>query len=594
MKNEVSLCMIVKNEETYLPKCLSSIVGIVDEIIIVDTGSTDRTVEIAKSFGAKVYYFPWNNNFSEARNESLKYATKDWILILDGDEELYPEDGLNFKELLNNQLDENAIYYFETLNYYGNTIDDNSITINLNPRLYKNNQGTHYEGEVHNQLIYSENKYNAIYTLIKIHHFGYMNKIIDSKDKRTRNINLLKQQIEKDPDNYFAHFNLGTEYAALNDDKTALEHYYKSYEKFEPHNGYSFLLIFRIVFLNYNIKDYDVAFNFINIGLEHYPKFTDLYFLKSIILKDMDMPTLQIKALEKCIELGEAPSELKCLYGVGSFKAFYELGNAYLKLKDYDAAYNYYIEAMRSNPDFINPLFHIGHILKNKNTPFNDFKRIIEEFFSDYPKANIIIANLFYTEGFYKTALEYVEKCELAGIIPEDLMLLKAKCLVMSGGFNECAKMNSIVEFNSSYLYFSMYKVISSVLTNNYDNALTLLSNFKEDDLSGYDKKLLKVYTEFLKLYTIDPSLVLSDEENDQEYLAIIIEICEILLINNKFDELELTVNLLNLINNKFVLLNLGKLYNSYGYVELAKKEIMRSIKEFEVYDGEGLEILMS
>ncbi|MCB2312377.1 glycosyltransferase [Clostridium tagluense] len=593
MKNEVSLCMIVKNEETYLPRCLSSIKDIVDEIIIVDTGSTDRTIDIAKSFGANVHYFKWNNNFSDARNESLKYATKDWILILDGDDELYPEDQENLRDLLTKQLDENAIYYFETLNYYGSTIDNNSITINLNPRLYKNNQGTHYDGEIHNQLIFSENKYNAIYTLIKIHHFGYMNKSIDSKDKRTRNITLLKQQIKKDPDNYFAHFNLGTEYAALDDVKMALEHYYKSYENFEPHNGYSFLLIFRIVFLNYNIKDYDAAFKFINIGLENYPKFTDLYFLKALILKDMNMPTLQIKSLEKCIELGEAPSELKCLYGVGSFKAYYELGNAYLKLKDYDAAYNYYIEAMKSNPDFINPLYSIGHILKNKNTPFYDFKKIIEEFFSDYPKANIIIANLFYTEGFYKTALEYVEKCELAGIIPEDLMLLKANCLVMSGDFNECIKMNNIAESSSSYLYFSMYKVISSILTNNYDNALALLSNFKEDDLSKYNKKQYKVYSQLLNLFTKEPTSVLSEEENDQEYLAIILEICEILLINNKFNELEIAVNLLNLINNKFVLLNLGKLYYSYGYIELAKKEIMRSIKEFEVYDGEGLEILL-
>lgn len=76
MKNSISLCMIVKDEEEYLPRCLKSIKDIVDEIIIVDTGSKDKTVEIAKSFGANVYYFKWTNNFSEARNESLKYATK--------------------------------------------------------------------------------------------------------------------------------------------------------------------------------------------------------------------------------------------------------------------------------------------------------------------------------------------------------------------------------------------------------------------------------------------------------------------------------------------------------------------------------------
>ena len=73
----LSICMIVKNEEEALPKCLSSIQGLADELIVVDTGSTDRTVKIVQSFEGKVYYFAWNDNFSDARNESLKHATGD-------------------------------------------------------------------------------------------------------------------------------------------------------------------------------------------------------------------------------------------------------------------------------------------------------------------------------------------------------------------------------------------------------------------------------------------------------------------------------------------------------------------------------------
>ena len=76
----ISLCMIVKNEEENLPRCLDSVRDVVDEIVIVDTGSTDRTVEIAESYGAKVFYHPWEGSFSKARNYSLKYATCDWIL----------------------------------------------------------------------------------------------------------------------------------------------------------------------------------------------------------------------------------------------------------------------------------------------------------------------------------------------------------------------------------------------------------------------------------------------------------------------------------------------------------------------------------
>lgn len=83
--------MIVKNEEKALPSCLSSVKDVVDEMVVLNTGSTDRTSEIAREFGARVYHFEWCNDFSAARNESLKYVQGDWVLVLDADEVLVPE-----------------------------------------------------------------------------------------------------------------------------------------------------------------------------------------------------------------------------------------------------------------------------------------------------------------------------------------------------------------------------------------------------------------------------------------------------------------------------------------------------------------------
>lgn len=592
MKNEVSLCMIVKNEEYYLPRCLESIKDIVDEIIIVDTGSTDKTIEIAKSFGAKVYFFKWNNNFSEARNESLKYASKEWILILDADDELFPEDQSSLKEFLAAQLSENEIYNFETLNYFGDNIDDNSITVNLNPRLFKNHQGIHYEGEVHNQLVCSKDKYNVIYNRVQIHHYGYMNKTIDVKDKRNRTISLLNEQIKKDPNNYFAYFNLGTEYAGLDESQKALDYYCKAYEGFSLENGYSFLLILRIVILSYKLKDFDNALKFADIGIDYYPKFTDLYFFKAFIFRDLNKPLSQIEMLKKCIEIGEAPSELKCFYGTGSFKAFFELGCAYFKLNDDDTAYSYFNEAIKIKSDFYNPLYHIGLILQNRNIPLEDFKRTMESFLDDYPKSYLVISDIFINLGYFEIALEYINRYEETQTLKEDLMLTKAKYLVMTGKFNECIATKSISKSNSWYLHISMYKVLSSILINDVEGAVHLLNSLEAEGLSVSNSKLFKVYTQLIKLLKKEDTQALSEDENDNEYYILILEILEILLKNSKIKEFQTAINLLNLIENKSALLYLGKLYYNCGYTELAKKELLRSIKEFEVYDDEALDML--
>ncbi len=92
--------MIARNEENNLVNCLSKVGSLVDEIIVVDTGSTDKTKDVAKIFGAKVFDFKWNNNFSDARNFSLSKATGDWILILDADEVISPKDHDRMRKLV--------------------------------------------------------------------------------------------------------------------------------------------------------------------------------------------------------------------------------------------------------------------------------------------------------------------------------------------------------------------------------------------------------------------------------------------------------------------------------------------------------------
>ncbi|MBO1225345.1 MAG: glycosyltransferase [Candidatus Scalindua sediminis] len=207
-QGSISLCMIVRNEVENLARCLNSVKDTVDEIIIVDTGSTDRTVEIAKSFGAKIYFHPWENSFSKARNYSLKYATCEWILILDADEELSKDGAPRLKEIIKNNNYETISFVVKN-KYKDSTQESYANMI----RLFKNFNGTYYEGTVHN-IIKCRGK--RLDSSLSITHHGYNLSEEEMEEKFMRTTTLLKEQIKTDPHNPVPHMYLGVSYLGNN------------------------------------------------------------------------------------------------------------------------------------------------------------------------------------------------------------------------------------------------------------------------------------------------------------------------------------------------------------------------------------------
>lgn len=192
----LSLCMIVKNEEKFLGQCLESVKDVVDEMIIVDTGSEDKTIQIAESYGACVYHHPWQGSFSEARNYALQFATCDWILQMDADEQLESEDIPILKEVIKRTV-YNAVYVA--------LLNDSpeGWTKHYFQRIYKRGKAR-YEGIVHNQLIYEG---ADVTTEIRIYHWGYNLSNAGMQAKFERSGELLRKQIEEDGTNPFAHQN---------------------------------------------------------------------------------------------------------------------------------------------------------------------------------------------------------------------------------------------------------------------------------------------------------------------------------------------------------------------------------------------------
>ena len=183
----LSLCMIVKNEEKHLARCLSSVKGVADEIVIVDTGSSDKTIEIAESFGAKIFHFDWVNDFSAARNFALSKCSGDWILYLDADEELNPDC---IEEVKKYKSHKPAGVYC-TVKSLGSSIANESVM--KYPRLFANVPGVEFVGKVHEQIIDSlrKNKIPLVESEIEIIHHGYAIDEDGLRKKKERNLSLL-------------------------------------------------------------------------------------------------------------------------------------------------------------------------------------------------------------------------------------------------------------------------------------------------------------------------------------------------------------------------------------------------------------------
>lgn len=194
----LTLCMIVKNEETQIERCLQSAKDAVDEIVVVDTGSTDRTVEICKRFGARVYHHPWQDSFSLARNQALKYVKTEWALQLDADEELDGKDiSLLRRSLHDKEYNSICVPIF-------NYLPEGIISKFYYRRLYRARMA-HYEGRVHNQIVVP----GAVAIRdIRIYHHGYNLSPEKMAAKYERTEKLLLRQITEDPTNIFYRFNL--------------------------------------------------------------------------------------------------------------------------------------------------------------------------------------------------------------------------------------------------------------------------------------------------------------------------------------------------------------------------------------------------
>ncbi len=203
-------------------------------------------------------------------------------------------------------------------------------------------------------------------------------------------------------------------------------------------------------------------------------------------------------------------------------------------------------------------------------------KKILENFFTDFPREYPIIADLFYMEGYYDTALEYINKSEEAGTLSDDLKVFKVKSLLYSCKIDECIEYIDTIEIKNLYYFqIMMCKALCFIMKDKYDLAIVSINQFNKSNLSEYNKTTLKVYKELLNIFTNKNTNILSEDKTMLDYTPVIFQICEIMIINKEFNKFEKALNLLNLISDESVLLNLANYILSMDITIWLKKRLL-------------------
>jgi tetratricopeptide (TPR) repeat protein len=354
----LSLCMIVRDEEEMLPRCLASVAAAVDEMVIVDTGSKDRTIEIAHSFGAKVIQREWTGSFGEARNTAFDAASGDWTFVLDADEVLVGEDVALLRSLTGRTWRE-AFYVAET-NYTGDLEAGTAVTHNT-LRIFRNRPQYRYRGRLHEQIASTLPGYlpeRMEYTNVRIEHYGYLGAVRDAREKSRRNIELLKMQQAESSQTPFLHYNLGAEYAVAGDPAAALAEFERAWELLEDdpdRDSYQFApaLACRLVRALRACGRYEDAIRRAEQALQRFPGFTDLLLEQGAANASLGHIELAVECYERCIEMGDAPRRYTATVGCGTYLPRIALGELRLAAGEIEQAVELLEHCVREHPTFI-------------------------------------------------------------------------------------------------------------------------------------------------------------------------------------------------------------------------------------------------
>jgi tetratricopeptide (TPR) repeat protein len=453
----ISLCMIVRDEEQMLPRCLEAVAPAVDEMVIVDTGSKDRTIEIARSFGARVIEQPWTGSFSEPRNISFDAATGDWLFYLDADEVLVADDVSRLRALSGHTWRE-AFYLVET-SYLGELGEGYAVN-NSALRIFRNRPGYRFTGRLHEQILetlptWAAGRFEP--TAVRIEHYGYLGSVREAKEKSRRNIELLRKQADESPSNPFFHFNLGSEYGAVGDFSLAVSEHERSRKMLLeqgimlPSVEFAPLLMVRLAHgLNKCGRTSD-ARETATEGLEQFPDLTDLVFAQAEAAKAVGDDAEMVTLYERCIELGDAPAKYGGAVGCGTFMPRIALADHHWGRGETRAARELLEWCVDHHPEFVPVAGPYATVLLADGVPPSEIIAELDRLETVTPRVGFLVASALAKAGAVSEAEGQYRKVIDAAPTNARAHVALAESLLGHGSWAEAAHHAALVPDDDPY-----------------------------------------------------------------------------------------------------------------------------------------------
>lgn len=348
---KISGCLIVRDEASFLEECLARLWKAVDEIVVVDTGSTDNTVNIAQRMGARVYHHQWKDDFAEARNVALGYATHPWIFVIDADEYIDESTLGLLDELASPKAD---AYFVDVVNFPD---DDDNRTISHHVSIFRNRPDFRYSGAIHEAITPSIVRAGGslAHLPIRVLHYGYDPDVRARKNKLDRNRAIILKQLRKQSNDPMLNYYMAQECSVASDFEGAVKYYRRALWAAWPRKAsFAPAAAVRLVIALWHLSRWDEAYEVVEQYKPLYPDYTDLYYIEGVLSRALGNYARAERALLRAVALGDAePSKFELVHvGFGSYRAWTQLGELYAEVGMHREAFAAWSAALKSNPRY--------------------------------------------------------------------------------------------------------------------------------------------------------------------------------------------------------------------------------------------------